>query len=244
MNNFSSYSSKYKKLEQSAGYDFTSKRLLRLALTHSSYENENGSAPESNERLEFLGDAVVSLVSAEMLYKEFPDLDEGMLTKIRSSLVCTQSLSKYAKKISLQDYILLGKGEKNNFESGIHKARLLEDTFEAFVGAIYLDGGLNSARKFIRKMMASDLAGFDFDDINEKVFHDYKSLLQTKLQKQKFDLPKYNVIEEEGPVHDKTFKVDVVINGIEYATGIGKNKKSAEQDAAKNALAVLENEKK
>ncbi len=234
----------YKRLENNVGYTFVSKRLLKLALTHSSYENENGNISESNERLEFLGDAVVSLASADLLYNEFSDLDEGMLTKIRSSLVCTESLSKYASKIALDEYLLLGKGERKNLDNPIHVSRLLENTFEALVGAIYLDGGFDEAYKFLKRMMSEDIENFNFHEINEKLFHDYKSLLQKKLQQHGMDLPQYIVVSQEGPIHDTTFEIEVKINNKTYAVGIGKNKKSAEQDAAEKALAVLENEEK
>ncbi len=234
----------YSQLEENIGYTFKDKELLRLALMHRSYGNEIVSVDMSNERLEFLGDAVLSLVSAEQLYKEFPDLREGMLTKIRASLVCTESLAKYSKEIDLQDFLLLGKGEKRSFTFGEQHHKLLEDTFEALIAAIYLDGGLENARAFIVNMMADDIRNFDISNIEEKTFHDYKSTLQNMLQKNNGQLPQYVLVDQTGPCHDSTFTIRVLINGKSYGVGVGKSKKSAEQEAAKKALAVLNNEKR
>ncbi|MCD7723087.1 MAG: ribonuclease III [Clostridiales bacterium] len=234
----------YSKLEENIGYAFNDKSLLELALMHKSYENEKQDVDRSNERLEFLGDAVISLVCAELLYKEFPELREGTLTRMRSSLVCTASLSKYAKVISLQDYLLLGKGEIKNFKFENHHYKLLEDTFEALMAAMYLDGSIDVVKCFLTKMMLDDIKHFDFSHLEEMVFHDYKSTLQNALQKENEQLPQYTVIKKTGPVHNSTFTVEVKIKNKVYGTGVGKSKKRAEQNAAKKALAVLENAKK
>ena len=143
-----------KVLEEKIGYVFKNKDLLTEALTHSSYANEQGNL-ESNERMEFLGDAVLSIVSAEYLYKKFPDLPEGKLSKIRSSLVCTQSLSSFSRELGVGDYLLLGRGEKAS--GGADRDSILENTFEAIIAAIYLDGGMLEAKKFILKFLARDI---------------------------------------------------------------------------------------
>lgn len=234
----------YSELEKNIGYVFKDKSILELALMHKSYENEKADASGSNQRLEFLGDAVISLVCAELLYKEFPDLMEGTLTRMRASLVCTESLSKYAKNISLQDYLLLGKGEIKNFSFENHHYKLLEDTFEAFIAAMYLDGTLDEVKAFLTKMMLDDIRNYDFAHLEEMVFHDYKSTLQNILQKDNLPLPQYELIQKTGPMHNSTFTVEVKINGRVYGTGVGKSKKKAEQRAAEKALAVFENEKR
>ncbi len=222
-------------LEKNLAYTFENKNLLYNALTHSSYCNESkGPSLENNERLEFLGDAVLELVVSQLLYKEYKDFSEGELTKMRAKIVCSNTLAQIAWKLNLGEYIIMGKGEVN--QGGRKRKSVLADGLEAIIGAIYLDSGLKEIKKFIN---------FHFKSIIMTIYKgnldsDYKSMLQEKVQSEKDYELYYELIKEEGPDHNKIFYVDVIINNRKYGTGMGKNKKEAEQKAAKEALNYID----
>lgn len=220
-----------KNLQKRIDYNFRDTSYLIEALTHSSFANERHNGYKSNERMEFLGDAVLSIVSAQYLYETYPDMPEGELTKLRSSLVCTESLSSFAREIDLGSVLFLGKGEVHS--GGMNRSSILENAFEALIAAIYLDGGMDSARTFILSFLKKALA-------NHKVnFKDYKSTLQEVIQKNPDEILTYVLIGESGPDHDKRFEVEVHLNSNVIGKGIGKSKKSAEQEAAKEALNLM-----
>lgn len=214
---------------------FKNKKLLDEALTHKSHLNEaeNKKLP-SNERLEFLGDAVLSLVTSKFLYQKFPSLEEGDLTNLRASLVNTQTLASVSRKINLGEYLLLSRGEEEG--GGRVNPGILADTFEALVGALYLDGGLETAAAFISKHLFPKLE----EIISRESIRDYKSLLQEKVQRSKKVAPLYRVLQTEGPAHKRIFFVGVYIDNQEYGQGTGHSKQEAEQEAAKMALEKLE----
>lgn len=218
------------KLEARLGYTFRDRRLLENALMHSSYANERRAAGcTSNERLEFLGDSVLGMVTAEKLYKLFPDLPEGRLSRMRAELVCEQSLHAVALGLELGDYLLLGKGEAHT--GGRERPSILADAVEAIIAAMYLDGGLEVARAFI---LSKVLSGLD-----EGVMHhvaDYKTELQERVQRRPDQHIEYRLTGESGPDHDKRFTMSVLLNGAEIGSGTGRSKKEAEQAAAKAAL--------
>lgn len=220
-----------KKLEEKIEYTFKDKCLLTQALTHSSYANEKQGGIKCNERLEFLGDAVISIVSAQYLYEAFPDMPEGDLSKLRSSLVCTRSLSDFARQIDLGSYMLLGKGELNT--GGRDRDSILEDAFEALTAAIYLDGGMECAKKHVLRFLAKAV---NTHHIN---FKDYKTTLQEVIQKNPDQSITYVVSGESGPDHNKRFEVEVHLNSNVIGKGVGKSKKQAEQEAAKEALSLM-----
>lgn len=219
------------KLEKTIGYTFDNKALLKEAITHSSYANEKHNGSKCNERMEFLGDAVLSIISAEYLFSRFPELPEGKLSKIRSSLVCTQSLSSFAREINLGGYLLLGKGETSS--GGADRPSILENAFEALIGAIYLDGGIESAKKFVLQFLSREVEN------NHTNFKDYKTALQEVVQQNPDETLNYVPVGESGPDHDKRFEVEIHINSNVVASGIGRSKKQAEQEAAKQALILL-----
>ena len=226
----------FTEIEKNIGYNFNNKALLKNALTHSSYSHELMIGKErgvDNERLEFLGDAVLELLSSEFLYEKYPALPEGKLSKLRASMVCEAPLAACARKIKIDEYILLGKGEKLNH--GEKRDSILSDAFEAVIGAIYLDGGLEPARKFVVDNVMVNAE-------NTKLFHDSKTELQMIVQGIWQTVPVYDVISEEGPPHDRTYTVSCKINGTEYGTGKGTSKKNAQQEAAKEAMERLERE--
>lgn len=214
--------------QNALGYKFKDKNFLMQALTHSSYSYENTEWMGSNERMEFLGDAVLGIVISDYLYKKHIDIDEGELTKRRSVLVCEKSLATFAKKISLGEFLILGKGELAN--KGHEKASILADAFEAVLGAIYLDGGINQARKFLFKIISST---------SIQPAEDYKTTLQEIVQQQQNKTIRYNFIKQSGPMHDRTFTYEVTINNKSMGRGIAKSKKNAQQNAAKEALSKL-----
>jgi len=218
----------FSSLEEKIGYVFKDKSLLKLALTHSSYLNEHG-LPHNmcNERIEFLGDAVLELASSDFLYRRFEKDDEGDLTKLRASLVCKDSLSKLAADIDLGSYLLMGVGEIAG--GGRSRVSVLENTFEALIGAIYLDGGFTPAKDFVNRFVMTDVEG-------KHLFHDSKTILQEKIQARDNAPIIYELISEEGPDHAKTFTSRVLINGVEYGRGSGQSKKLSEQHAAYDAL--------
>lgn len=218
-------------IEQKIGYEFVSKHLLKNALCHTSYANENRHSIKSNERLEFLGDSVLSIVVSEYLFKNYKNLPEGELTKTRAMLVCEKSLFDFAKQIDLGSYILLGKGELAS--NGNQRASILADAFEALIAAIYLDSGLENAKKFILSFISKKLQN------NTKSFTDYKTILQEIIQQNPEEIIRYEVESESGPDHDKVYKVNLRLNSNIFSSGTGKSKKSAEQAAAKEALELM-----
>ena len=211
-------------LEKRIFYEFTNKELIKCALTHSSFVNElKINKWENYQRLEFLGDAVLELVSSEFLYEGNTVMSEGKMSKVRASMVCEQALAFCARKINLGELILLGKGEEAG--GGRERNSILSDVFEAIIGAMYQDGGLEKARQFIHK--------FVLDDVEEnQLFVDSKSILQERIQAAADKTLCYKLIAESGPEHDKTFEVAVYINDECMATATGHNKKDAEQQAA------------
>lgn len=218
--------------EEHLQYKFNSKELLKNALTHSSYANETHSASGSNERLEFLGDSVLSIIVSEYLYKHFKNLPEGELTKLRASLVCEKTLCMFSKQMNVGSYLLLGKGEANNH--GNERASILADAFEAILAAIYIDGGMDAAKKHVLRFIVPELENREFD-----LFTDYKTSLQEVIQRNPEERLAYVLTDETGPDHDKRFTVEVHLNSNVIGTGIGKSKKQAEQEAAHQALILM-----
>ncbi len=204
--------------------------LYITAFTHQSYANEH--KVQSNERLEYLGDAVLDFLIAEYLYKTFPDLPEGKLTRIRAKYVCASANSRYATQIGLDKCLLLGKGEAE--QGGKQKPSLLGDLFEAFLGAVYLDSGIDAIKKILSKIVFPQIGDPDND-----FFVDHKSHLQEYIQAESRQGVEYVLIKETGPAHDKTFTVSVFHDRIRLGTGVGKSKKEAEQQAAQDALDKL-----
>ena len=212
-------------IEDKLGYKFKNPTLLETALTHSSYANE--CSLESNERLEFLGDAILGCVVAKVLYETFPDSTEGELSKLRSAIVSRANFARYAQVLKIDKQILLGKGEENT--GGRDRNSNLAGTFEAIIGAIYIDGGYSKSFSIISKLVKNSLK-------DEDIFADYKTKLQEVVQKKFHQVPKYKIIKEEGPPHDKKFHVQVKIASDIVGNGMGRNKKEAEQAAAREAL--------
>ena len=212
--------------------NFNNKELLETALTHKSCLNENPKLKESNERLEFLGDAVLEFVITETLYKSFPDKQEGYLTSLRANLVNTQNLAEVAKKLNIGNLIHLSKGEEDG--GGRENPSLLADTVEAIIGALYLDQGLTKVEAFIKENLV--------DEIPDKVLKplkDPKSRFQEYIQAKGFPAPKYKVLRETGPDHDRDFVVQVKVQDRVWGEGCGKSKSQAEQEAARKALSFL-----
>ena len=218
-------------LEKTIGYCFKDKLLLKQALTHSSYANEQKIRKNKDyERLEFLGDAVLELVTSEFLFHENPQMPEGKLTKMRSSLVCEPSLAACAKVIQLGDYLLLGKGEEAT--GGRFRESIISDVMEALIGALYLDGGIFTAKEFIYSFVLKDYK-------NRILFYDSKTVLQEMIQTKPNQILVYDLLEEKGPDHNKEFVVQAVLNGNKVGYGVGKTKKAAEQQAAYEAILLI-----
>ena len=218
-----------KDLENAIGYRFRNIQLLQNALTHSSYANERWhNSLLSNERLEFLGDSVLGMLVAEYLYRNFPDRPEGELTRMRADMVCEQSLAVIANKIGLGNFLLLGHGEERF--GGRSRNSILADAVESVIAACYLDGGYAAALKFVSTFVLVDIPVVKFHNA------DYKTALQEKVQQKKNQTLSYHLVGEEGPDHDKRFRVEVLLNGVSIGTGSGTSKKRAEQDAARAAL--------
>ncbi len=218
-------------LEQKIKYSFKNPDLLKTALTHSTYAYENRDSCESNERMEFLGDTVLSLITSEYLYKKYPDVPEGRLSKLKSSLICTESLALFARKIELGSFLYLGKGEVNN--NGGDKPTILENAFEALVAAIYLDSSLKEAEDFVLPFISNAV------DNNEIIFHDYKTALQEIVQQNPTEILNYVLVGESGPDHQKQFEYEVHLNSNVIGRGTGRSKKQAEQAAARDALVLM-----
>ncbi|MFQ5693952.1 MAG: ribonuclease III [Nitrospinota bacterium] len=212
------------------GYDFNDVQLLETALTHRSFANEGRRKRPHNERMEFLGDAVLDLVLSEQYFCELPDASEGQLSKLRSRLVSASHLAKMARVLEIGAYLRLGKGELST--GGRHKTSLLANAFEAVIGAIFLDAGYHSAAGFIRKLFDREM----------DPHLDFKSQLQEFIQRSKKSIPAYKVLREEGPEHQKVFEIGVGVDGVPLASGVGTSKKSAEQQAAKNGLVIIREE--
>lgn len=216
-------------LEEEIGYTFHDKKLLRLAFVHRSYLNENKTVTHHNERLEFLGDAVLGLLAAEYLYIHYPSVPEGDLSFLRSRLVEAAACSQYIQQRQLADYMLLGRGERLNDQRGRHS--IAADLFEALIGAIYLDGGLQASRHFFFGNFQSTI-----EEILHAPWHNWKAMLQDLCQKQYQQPPRYLVIDACGPDHSKTFTIAVEVRGQEVGRGTGTSKKEAQQAAAAAAL--------
>lgn len=226
---------KLKKLQKDLGIKFSNENLLKEALTHRSYLNENKNWKLShNERLEFLGDAVLELVVTNFLFGKFKDSDEGKMSGIRAALVNTHMLANIARDMDLEKHIFMSKGESE--EKGKAKESLLADVFEAVLGALYLDKGFKSATKFVEKYVIPYV-----DEVSdEDLYKDAKSRFQESSQNIFKETPKYKVIRETGPDHKKEFEVAVYIGNKKIASGVGPSKQEAEQDAAKNGFYVFE----
>ena len=219
-------------LQDRLGYVFRDRSLLENALTHSSYANERRGSASSNERLEFLGDSVLGMVTADKLYHCFPDLPEGKLSRLRAELVCEQSLHAVALELGLGEHLRLGKGEEHS--GGRERPSILADAVEAVIAAMYLDGGLDPARTFI---LGHILSGIDAGEIHHVM--DYKTELQEQIQRKADQHLRYELVETTGPDHNKRFVMAVYLNDLEIGRGHGRSKKEAEQEAAKAALAGL-----
>lgn len=222
------------------GIKFNDIGLLNQALTHTSYANDGHlkPRPEHNERLEFLGDAVLELAISNYLFERYPKLPEGELTKSRAATVCETSLARKARELGFGEYLLLGNGERNS--GGADRSSTLEDAFEAVIGAVYLDQGWFKAQKYVLRHMQSELSRLE----NGHRTKDFKTMLQELVQRDGESHISYVMLRADGPDHDKEFEFAVKINGVVKGTGIGRSKKRAEQQAAKIALEALEKENK
>jgi len=220
-------------LQQRLGYRFRDESLLRLALTHPSIAHEANSPTQHNQRLEFLGDAVLGLVLSQDLYRKFPDADEGLLTKARAKLVNATSLAAHGRAIGLGAHLILSRGEENT--GGRDRASALADAFEALVGAVFVDGGFAAAQEFILREFNGDFTDLSFANGIENPKGELQELLQAKSPA----APVYQLISAEGPDHDRNFVCAVLHDGAELARGSGKSKKAAESDAAFVALKLL-----
>lgn len=217
--------------EGKIGYTFSNLHLLDTALTHSSYANEQGPGHKYNERLEFLGDSVLGFITADAFFNHFHDMPEGKLTKLRAATVCEKSCYDFAKEIDEGKYILLGKGEEKS--GGRERTSILADAFEAVIAAIYLDGGIEPARKFVLHFVMNAV------EQHTITFKDYKTTLQEVIQENPEEELTYVLVGESGPDHDKRFEVEVHLNSNVIGRGVGRTKKHAEQEAAKKALELM-----
>jgi ribonuclease III len=223
----------FTELQQKIGVQFQNESLLKQAFTHSSYVNEHRKKPyEDNERLEFLGDAVLELTISQYLFKKHPTMNEGDLTKLRAAIVCEPSLVNFANDLSFGRYVLLGKGEE--MTGGRERPALLADVFEAFIGALYLDRGLQTVVSFLEDFIYPQITDGAFSHVM-----DYKSQLQEVIQRDRNGLIEYKIVDEKGPAHNREFVSKVYLNDDLLGTGIGRSKKEAEQKAAQQALEGL-----
>lgn len=221
-----------KLLQQKIGYTFKDEALLSEALTHSSYSNENKGKINCNERLEFLGDSVLSLIVTNYIFLNFSQLPEGDLTQLRASLVCEKALYKFAKLIDLGDFIKLSRGERNG--GGADRPSILSDAFEALIAAIFLDGGYECAQDFVMGFITPEIR-----NLRKKPIKDYKTTLQEIVQKNPGERLEYRLISESGPDHNKHFVAEVLLNSNSIGKGGGRSKKEAEQQAAREALELM-----
>lgn len=223
----------FKDFQKMMGIYFDDEKLLRQAFTHSSYVNEHRRKPhEDNERLEFLGDAVLELTVSQFLYKKYPLMSEGELTKLRAAVVCEPALVEFANELKFSKYILLGKGEEHT--GGRERPALLADVFEAFIGALFLDKGFDEAIRFLEKVVFPKIDAGAFSHVM-----DFKSQLQELVQRDGTGVLEYTILQETGPAHNREFVSRVSLNGEELGIGSGKSKKEAEQHAAEQALGRL-----
>ena len=220
-----------KELERKIGYTFTNKELLKKALTHTSYAYEHN--VESNEKLEFLGDSILEFISSVYLFQNYSHLKEGEMTKVRATVVCEKSLYKVAKMHNFSDFLYLGKSERQS--GGEDRPAILADSVEAVIAAIYLDGGIEDAQRFIIENLKKEIE-IASKNVGQK---DYKTVLQEKLQENGEVEIKYTILREIGPDHDKIFEAQVECNHKKLAVGTGKSKKQAEMEAARKALENL-----
>lgn len=218
--------------EKNLRYTFKDKKILENALTHSSYANEVRNGVTSNERLEFLGDSVLSIIVSEYLFSKFSQFPEGELTKIRASLVCEKSLCGFSRELNMGRFLRLGKGEEKG--GGRERDSILADAFEAVLAALYLDGGMDVAKKHVMRFIIPEL-----EHTEDEVFKDYKTALQEIIQRNPEESVSYFLTGELGPDHDKIFEVEVRLNSNVIGKGKGKSKKRAEQMAAKQALELM-----
>lgn len=229
------YSDSLALLEEKIGYVFQDKLLLRQAVTHSSFSNEQKIGKFKNyERLEFLGDAVLELISSDFLFHKYEDVPEGKLTKLRASMVCEPALAFCARDLEIGKFMLLGKGEE--MTGGRNRESITADVMEAITGAIFLDGGIEEAKRFIYRFILSDTE-------KKQLFYDSKTILQEMVQQQFHTSLEYHLLEESGPDHDKQFTVAVLVAGKTLGHGQGRTKKAAEQQAAYEALLILKERK-
>ncbi len=225
----------YEDLQRAMGYRFRDRGLIEHAMTHTSRANEDPSGGVvDNESLEFLGDAVLGFVVADILYREFPDFDEGQMSKTKATLVSTTTLARCADQLGLGEHLLLGRGEEKT--GGRSKPALLADAYEALIAAIYLDGGIEPVRRFIARELAGLLHAVDRDRVGRG---DHKSALQEYLQSRDRSLPDYRLVAATGPDHRKQFEVEVVVDGEVAGRAVGASKKEAEQEAARIAIEHL-----
>ncbi len=221
-------------LEKKIGYAFKNASYIELALTHSSYSNEVKNGAGCNERLEFLGDSVLSFISSRYLYESFPQLPEGEMSRIRASAVCEDTLCRFAKAIGLGDYLRLGRGEEG--QNGRSRPSILADAFEALLAAIYLDGGIEPVKSFLLPIISPEIDGI----VSTGADLDYKTVLQQFIQQERGAILEYVTVGESGPAHDKTFCVEVRLNGNVIGYGKGPSKRKAEQSSAKEALKLFD----
>ena len=219
-------------LEERLGYKFKNIKFLETGVTHSSFSNETKNHVPYNERQEFLGDAVLSIIVSDYIFENYTKLPEGELTKLRASLVCEKSLCGFANELELGSFLRLGHGEE--LMGGRERPSILADAFEAMLAAIYLDGGIEPATKIVLRFVKKAL-----EHVENAPFKDYKTLLQEIVQKNPEERLSYVLVAESGPDHDKRFEVDVLLNSNVIGHGIGKSKKAAEQHAAKEALELM-----
>ena len=219
----------YEPLEETLGMHFENQTLLQLALTHRSYIYETvGAGLSSNERLEFLGDSILAFISADYLYRAFPDLSEGELSDLRAALVRRETLATFAQEINLGNFLLMGKGEQS---SGVSQ-RVLASTYEAVIGAMYLDQGIEAVQEFLMPV----LEPLAYTIVSKRMFKDQKSLFQEQAQARVGITPSYRLVSQEGPSHNREFTVEVLLGDEVAGKGQGRNKQTAEQEAARVAL--------
>ena len=221
-----------KELQNNLGYQFRNEQLLRTALTHSSYANESHGRLVCNERLEFLGDSILGMVTAEYLYTHCPEVPEGGLTKQRAALVCEKALCKYSKELGIGPCLLLGRGERHS--GGDSRPSILADAFESVLAAVYLDGGIDAAKPIVLRFITREMA-----ETRRPGFRDYKTQLQEIVQQNPEEKLEYVLAEESGPDHDKHFVIEVRLNSNVLSRGGGRSKKEAGQQAAREALRLM-----
>lgn len=232
--NTSFLSSSLYDLKEALGYNICNADLFVQALVHRSYLQQTNQRGESNERLEFLGDSILNLIVGEYLYHHFPAADEGELTKVRSRLVNRKALVAYSKSVNLSSFILMSQSAAQSLGKG--SETIVADTYEAIIAAVYLDGGYAEAKKFVERQLVEALQKRTIITSDEN----YKSMLLEYAQANGLGVPRYTIVKEDGPDHDRTFTVEVSLNSRKSGTGIGKNKKEAEQEAASRALEMLQ----